>query len=122
MAVSGNAEREKTSYLELNLKGSKLAGTVNATVLTLDETASWDVTGDSTVAVLGIAPGAAVTGKGTVRYGQLSEGTVLPAAEGVTFVQDAAVTDDYEAKKMGPPPGMPGDGGPGMPPPPPPMG
>lgn len=122
MAVSGNAEREKTSYLELNLKGSKLAGTVNATVLTLDERASWDVTGDSTVAVLGIAPGAAVTGKGTVRYGQLSEGTVLPAAEGVTFVQDAAVTDDYEAKKMGPPPGMPGEGGPGMPPPPPPMG
>lgn len=121
MAVSGNLEREKTSYLEVNLKGTKLAGAANATALTLDGASTWNVTADSSVAVLSLAPGAVVVSSVpvTVKYGVLAEGTVLPTVANVTFVQDDAVTDDYEAKKMGPPPGMPGEGGPGMPPPPP---
>lgn len=124
MNISGNVEREKTSYLEVNLKGSKLSGTVNATAVSLDEASGWNITGDSAVAVLSIAAGAVVTAASpvTVKYGTLAEGTVLPTAANVTFVQDQAVKDDYEAKKMGPPPGADGPGGPGMPPPPPPMG
>lgn len=124
MEVSGNLDREKTSYLELNLKASKLTGAANATAVSLDEASSWNVTADSIVATLSVASGAAITAASpvTVKYGALANGTVLPAAENVTFVQDGTVTDDYEAKKMGPPPGAPGEGGPGMPPPPPPMG
>lgn len=121
MEVSGNVCREKTSYLELNLKGSKLTGSVNATVLSVDGASAWKITGDSAAAVLEIAPGASITADKavTVRYGALAEGTTLPTAANVTFRQDSTVTDDYEAKKMGPPPGAPGEGGPGMPPPPP---
>ena len=124
MEVAGDLNREKTSYLELNLKGSKLTGAADATAVSLDGASTWNVTGDSAVAVLSVAPGAVIAAAVpvTVKYGVLSEGTVLPAAANVTFVQDSTVTDDYEAKKMGPPPGAPGEGGPGMPPPPPPMG
>lgn len=124
MEVAGDLNREKTSYLELNLKGTKLTGAADATAVSLDGASTWNVTGDSAVAVLSVAPGAVIAAAVpvTVKYGVLSEGTVLPAAANVTFVQDSTVTDDYEAKKMGPPPGAPGEGGPGMPPPPPPMG
>ncbi len=119
MDVAGNVDREKTSYLEVNLKASALTGSVNATVLTLDADAVWTVTGDSKTAVLSIAPGAAVKADApvTVRYGTLAEGSVLPTAGNVTFLPDDSIADDYEAKKMMPPPG--GPGGPGMPPPPP---
>lgn len=127
MDVAGNVAREKTSYLEVNLKDTALAGAVDATKLTLDGTSRWTVTGDSVIAELSIQPGAIIAAEGpvTVRYGKL-EGA-LPEGANVTFVQDASVTDDYEAKQMMPPPGMPGPGGPGapggpgMPPPPPPM-
>ena len=130
MDVTGNVDREKTSYLEVNLKGTTLNGSVNATVLTADAASRWAVTGDSTVAVLGLAPGAAVEAATpvTIRYGALTEGAVLPQAANVTFVADDTITDDYEAKKMMPPPGGPGGpgpdgpggpGGPGMLPPPP---
>lgn len=126
MDITGNADREKTSYLEINLRETRLSGAVNATKLALDAKSYWTVTGDSTVAVLDIAGGAVVAAEApvTVKYGALAEGTVLPTAKNVTFVQDKAVTDDYEAKKMMPPPGGPGGpgpegpGGPGMPPPP----
>ena len=57
----------------------------------------------------------------TVTYGALAEGTVLPEAENVTFLQDPSIVDDYQQKMMMPPPGEGpgGPGGPGMPPPPP---
>ena len=74
------------------------------------------------MAVLTLEPGAVIRAETpvTVRYGTLTEGTALPEAENVTFLPDDAVTDDYEAKKMMPPPGEGpgGPGGPGMPPPP----
>lgn len=130
MDVAGNVDREKTSYLEVNLKGTRLSGAVNATGLSLDAASVWTVTGDSAVAVLAPAPGAVITAAApvTVRYGALAEGAVLPTAANVTFQQDETVTDDYEARKMMPPPGGPGGpgpegpdgpGGPGMPAPPP---
>lgn len=116
MDVTGNVAREAKSYLEVNLKSAKLTGVVDASALALDGASSWTVTGDSKVATLSIAAGAVVAAASpvTVKYGALAEGTVLPAASGVTFVQDGSVTDDYEARAMMPPP----DGGPGMPPPP----
>lgn len=124
MDVAGDLQREEKSYLEVNLKGTKLRGKANATQLSLDAASQWTVTGDSKVAVLKIAAGAKITAEApvTVVYGAL-EGQ-LPEAENVTFLQDENLRDDYEAKKMGPPPGMPGmpggpEGGPGMPPPPP---
>ena len=128
MDIAGNVAREKTSYLEVNLKDTALAGAVDATKLSLDGASRWTVAEDSVIAELTVQPGAVIAAEGpvTVRYGKL-EGA-LPEAANVTFVQDASVTDDYEAKQMMPPPGMPGPGGPGapggpgMPPPPPPMG
>lgn len=125
MDIAGNVAREKTSYLEVNLKDTALAGAVDATKLSLDATARWTVTGDSVIAELSLQPGAVIAADKpvTVKYGKLAG--ALPEAANVTFVQDDTVTDDYEAKKMMPPPGMPGPGGPGgpgMPPPPPPMG
>lgn len=119
MDIRGNVAREKTSYLEVNLKDTALAGAVDATRLSLDGTSRWTVTGDSVIAELSLAPGAAIAAEGpvTVRYGKL-EGA-LPEGANVTFVRDDSVTDDYEAKQMMPPPDMPGGpGGPGMPPPP----
>ena len=129
MDISGNAWKEPKAYLELNLNRTRLTGTVNATALSLDAASAWTVTGDSRIARLSIAPGATVSAPGpvTVTFGGLAEGTELPAAANVTFVQDPAVVDDFEQKKMGPPPGgMPGGpgegsggpGGPGMPVPP----
>lgn len=135
MDVKGNLDREAKSYLEVNLKDAKVTGWANASAMSLDAASVWVVTGDSKVAKLTVAESAVITAEApvTVKYGKL-EG-VLPEAENVTFVQDEAVVDDYEAKKMGPPPGgmpgMPGAPGgmPGMPPmpggpdmPPPPMG
>lgn len=122
MNVTGNLAREQKSYLEVNLKAASVTGAADATVLSLDAASSWTVTGDSRVAKLTVADCAVIKADTpvTVTYGTL-EGT-LPQAENVTFVQDSAVVDDYEAKKMGPPPGMPGmpgPGGPDMPPPPP---
>ena len=122
MAVTGNADREKTSYLELNLKSTRLTGQVNATALTLDGGSEWSITGDSTAAVLSLLPGAKLSAKApvTVTYGTLAQGTVLPQVSNVTFRADGALKDDFQAKKMMPPPDMPGGpGGPGMPPPPP---
>ena len=126
MNITGNTHREKTSYLEVNLRGTRLSGAVNATRLSLDKASHWTVTGDSTVAVLDVALGAVIAADTsvTVKYGTLAEGAVLPAIQNVSFVQDTAIRDDYEAKKMMPPPGGPGGpgpegpGGPGMPPPP----
>ncbi len=117
--AAGNVDREKTSYLEINLLAARLSGAVNATALSLDAASAWTVTGDSAVATLKIAPGAAVSAASpvTVKYGSLAPGAALPTAENVTFLQDEALTDDYEARQMMPPPGAPG-GGPGMPPPP----
>ena len=124
MDVSGNLDKEPKAYLEVNLKNTRLTGAANATALGLDASSAWTVTGDSRIALLSLAPGAAVSAPSpvTVIYGALAEGTLLPQAEGVTFVQDKSVTDDFEQKKMGPPPsGMPGgpgespDGGPGGP-------
>ena len=119
MNVSGHLDREEKSYLEVNLKNTTLTGKANATVLSLDNTSVWNVTGDSKIATLSIAPGAGITASApvTITYGAV-EGT-LPQAENITFRQDPGLTDDYEAKMMMPPPG--GPGGPGMPPPPPPM-
>lgn len=119
MDVAGNVDRENTSYLELNLQGTKLTGQVNATALSLDETSAWTVTGHSTLAVLKVSPGAKISASApvTVTYGTLAQGTVLPQVPNVTFRADPACGDDYAAKKMMPPPDMPG--GPGMPPPPP---
>lgn len=119
MNVSGHLDREEKSYLEVNLKNTTLTGKANATVLSLDNASVWNVTGDSKIATLSIAPGAGITASApvTITYGAV-EGT-LPQAENITFRQDPGLTDDYEAKMMMPPPG--GPGGPGMPPPPPPM-
>ena len=119
MDVSGNADREPTSYLEVYLRGTKLSGAVHATALTVDRDSAWTVTGDSRVAILTLEPGAAVHASApvTVTYGALDAGTVLPAAENVTFVQDPSLRDDFAQKRMMPPPGE-GPGGPGMPPPP----
>lgn len=116
MNVSGHLDREEKSYLEVNLKNATLTGKANATVLSLDNTSVWNVTGDSKIATLSIAPGAGITASApvTITYGAV-EGT-LPQAENITFRQDPGLTDDYEAKMMMPPPG-----GPGVPPPPPPM-
>lgn len=124
MDVTGNVDREKTSYVEISLKGTRLAGAVNATKLSLDGASAWTVTGDSVIAALEVQSGAAISAGApvTVKYGTLTGS--LPQAEHVTFVQ-ADIADDYEAKKMMPPPGGPGGpgpegpGGPGMPPPPP---
>lgn len=119
MDVAGNVDREKTSYLAVNLKGTKLAGAVNATKLSLDGTSAWTVTGDSVIAEMDVQSGAVIAADApvTVKYGALTG--VLPQAENVTFVHED-IADDYEAKKMMPPPGGPGGpGGPGMPPPPP---
>ena len=118
MNVSGHLDREEKSYLEVNLKNATLTGKANATVLSLDNTSVWNVTGDSKIATLSIAPGAGITASApvTITYGAV-EGT-LPQAENITFRQDPGLTDDYEAKMMMPPPG--GPGGPGVPPPPPP--
>ncbi len=117
MDITGNADREPTSYLELNLKHTALTGSANVTVMALDETSCWSVTGDSCVVTLSPAPGATLKAETpvTVRYGVLGKGAALPEAENITFIQDESLRDDYEAKKMGPPPGM---DGPGMPPPP----
>lgn len=117
MSAAGNLAREEKSYLEVNLKGTALTASANVTGLSLDSSSSWTVVDDSCVAILSIAPGAVIRAEKpiTITYGTL-EGT-LPAAENVTFLQDSQVKDDYEAKKMMPPPG--GPGGPGMPPPPP---
>lgn len=132
MDVKGDLAREKKSYLEVNLKETKLSGAADASAMSLDAASQWTITGDSRVAKLTLAEGAKLHAEKpvTVTYGTL-EG-VLPTVENVTFVQDDTVVDDYEAKKMGPPPGMPGmpGGAPGMPPmpgdgpmmPPPPMG
>ena len=119
MNVSGHLDREEKSYLEVTLKNTTLTGKANATALSLDSTSVWNVTGDSKIATLSIAPGAGITASApvTIAYGAV-EGT-LPQAENITFRQDPGLTDDYEAKMMMPPPG--GPGGPGMPPPPPPM-
>ncbi len=119
MNVSGHLDREEKSYLEVTLKNTTLTGKANATALSLDSTSVWNVTGDSKIATLSIAPGAGITASApvTITYGAV-EGT-LPQAENITFRQDPGLTDDYEAKMMMPPPG--GSGGPGMPPPPPPM-
>lgn len=127
MDVAGNVDREKTSYVEINLKGTKLSGAVNATKLSLDGGSAWTVTGDSVIAELDVQSGAVIAAGApvTVKYGALTGS--LPQAGNVTFVQ-ADIADDYEAKKMMPPPGGPGGpgpegpGGPGMPPPPPPVG
>ncbi len=122
MEVTGNIDREKTSYLELNLKSTRLTGQVNATALTLDGGSEWSITGDSTAAILSVLPGAKLSAKApvTVTYGTLAPGTVLPQVPNVTFRADGAQKDDFQAKKMMPPPDMPGGpGGPGMPPPPP---
>lgn len=121
MEVSGDIAREKKSYLEVNLKGTKLTGKADASVLTADAASGWTITGDSRVAKLQIAPGAKITAAVpvTVCYGQ-ADGP-LPQVENVTWKQDSAMIDDYEAKMMMPPPGEGpgGPGGPGMPPPPP---
>lgn len=120
MDVTGDLSREAKSYLEVNLKGTKLTGKADATCLTVDGASQWTITGDSRVAKLSIAPGAKLSASApvTVLYGQ-AEGP-LPQIKHVTFRQDSAVADDFEAKKMMPPPDMPGGpGGPGMPPPPP---
>ena len=103
--------REEKSYLEINLKETTLTGSANATALSLDAASTWNVTEDSRIAVLSVAPGAVIAADHpvTVTYGAL-EGA-LPAAENVTFVQDDQVKDDFEAKMMMPPPG--GPGGPG---------
>ena len=127
MDVAGNVDREKTSYVEINLKGTKLSGAVNATKLSLDGGSAWTVTGDSVIAELDVQSGAVIAAGApvTIKYGALTGS--LPQAGNVTFVQ-ADIADDYEAKKMMPPPGGPGGpgpegpGGPGMPPPPPPVG
>jgi hypothetical protein len=113
MDVTGNTDREKTSYLELNLKATKLTGAVDATVLSLDDKSGWTITGDSRVAALEVAPGATIQADSpvTVQYGTCKG--ALPEVENVTFLADETVTDDYEAKKMMPPPG--GPGGPGGP-------
>ena len=123
MEVTGNIDREEKSYLALHLSGTALTGSVNATELSLDGASRWTVTGDSRIAVLSLEAGAVICAETpvTVRCGALGEGTTLPEAEHVTFLPDDTVTDDYEAKKMMPPPGEGpgGPGGPGMPPPPP---
>ena len=116
MDVSGNADREAKSYLEINLKSSKLTGAVNATALSVDEESVWAVTGDSRIARLSLKGRIFASAPVTVIYGALAEGAELPAAENVTFLQDPAVNDDYEQKLMMPPPGE-VPGGPGMPPP-----
>ncbi len=114
MDVKGDLAREPKSYLEVNLKDTALTGCANASAMSLNGKSRWTVTGDSRVAKLTLEDGAQILGTGTVTYGTL-EGQ-LPAGGDVTFVQDDTVVDDYEAKKMGPPPGgMPG-GAPGMPP------
>lgn len=123
MDVKGDLQREAKSYLEANLKGTRLQGAANASKLTLDAASAWNITGDSKAAVLSVAEGAVIAAEVpvTVTYSVL-EG-VLPEAKNVTFLQDENLKDDYEAKKMGPPPGMPPMGGgpegaPMMPPPP----
>jgi hypothetical protein len=118
MTVTGNTDREATSYLELTLTATTLTGAIVATRLALDGTSTWTVTGDSTLATLSLAPGATISAAApvTVTYGALEAGTVLPTVPNVTFRQDAAVTDDYAQKPMMPPPDMPGGpGGPGGP-------
>lgn len=120
MEAAGSLERAEKSYLEVNLKAASLTGAANASVFSVDQASTWNVTGDSKVALLKVEEGAVISTAApvTVRYGKF-EGA-LPEIENVTFLQDDSVTDDYEAKKMMPPPGMPGmPGGPGMPPPPP---
>ena len=121
MDATGNAGREETSYLEINLKGTRLSGAVNATVLSVDSASAWTVTGDSRIAVLALEGTVCAPAPVTVAYGALAEGTVLPEAENVTFLQDPSIVDDYQQKMMMPPPGEGpgGPGGPGMPPPPP---
>ncbi|MBQ9268517.1 MAG: right-handed parallel beta-helix repeat-containing protein [Oscillospiraceae bacterium] len=123
MDVTGNAGREETSYLEINLKGTTLSGAVNATALSVDGASAWTVTGDSRIAVLALAGSICAPSPVTVAYGALAEGTVLPEAENVTFLQDPTIVDDYKQKMMMPPPGE-GPGAPSGPdmPPPPPMG
>ena len=119
MDVKGDLTRETKSYLEVNLKGTKLSGSANTSVLSLDESSVWTVTGDSKAAKLCVSEGAKIVAEAPV--------TLVPEVKNVTFQQDEGLKDDYEAKKMGPPPGgmpgmppMPGgpDGGPMMPPPP----
>ena len=115
MEVPGNVARQPKSYVEVNLKKTALTGSVDANAFSMDADSVWMVTGDSKIAALTVAEGAKIVAETpvTVTYGKL-EG-ILPAAGNVTFVPDDAVVDDYEAKKMGPPPGMPGPGGPGAP-------
>ena len=119
MAVTGDCARGEKSFVAVYLKNTSLKGAVNITELHLAEDAVWQVTGDSSAAVLDIAPGAVICAAApvTVRYGALAEGCVLPKAENVTFASDDGIVDDYEAVKMGPPPGAGpgGPGGPGMP-------
>lgn len=135
MNLKGDVDRQEKSYTEMNLMASSLEGAVNATVFTVDEDSKWKIGGDSKVAVLSIAEGAKITLPGSVgetvkelvtkikpgekaapaepvppvvvTYGKLTAGTILPEIEGVVFVQDESVVDDFEEKKMGPPPGMP---------------
>lgn len=56
-------------------------------MLSLDAASTWNITGDSRIATLSIAPGAVIAADHpvTVTYGTL-EGT-LPAAKTVSFVQ-----------------------------------
>ena len=123
MTVTGDLAREKKSYLEVSLTGSSLTGKADATVLKVGAGSKWTVTGESTVAVLEIAEGAVIEGAE-----QITAGKVIGVCPGVKL--DESLQDDFEAKKMGPPPGMPGApggmpgmpggpdmGGPGMPPP-----
>ncbi len=114
MDVAGNADREKTSYLEISLRHTRWSGAANVTALSLDSGSAWTVTGDSRIAVLSAEDGAVISAETpvTVTYQTLAEGTRLPQTQNVSFVQSDSVRDDYAAKKMGPPPG-----GPGMPPP-----
>lgn len=114
MAVCGDIAREPKSYVEVNLEHTALTGRADASVLRMDGTSAWEITGDSRAATLSIAPGAVITAKApvTVVYGTL-EGE-LPTAEHVSFRQDDGLTDDYEARMMMPPPGE-GPGGPGGP-------
>lgn len=111
MTVTGNVDREAESYLAVSLKNTTLTGSVNASKLSAGDSAVWNVTGDSRVAVLEIAEDAVIHAETpvTVVYGSLAG--KLPAAENVTFVLDETVVDDYKAKMMMPPPGE-GPGGP----------
>lgn len=121
MTVEGPAVKEPKSYMALNLSGTAFKGQAVLTGLSLDASSRWDVAGDSQVAELALEKGAVIAASApvTVSYGCLAEGTVLPEAENVTFVQNSDLRDDFEAKKMGPPPGAPGQMPPeGMPMPP----